>query len=236
MTARRSSRPLRFRICRSVLMLSVLSGSASAATTATLQEQSGGQSRGVGALDAPAPAFVQMRELQPAGPPAARAGEAVAVAHARALDPDAARLLKEAAMRSPTIARMLDALQRSDVLVYLHLCLPSGSVYGNQTRLQVVTSGWRYVAVWIDQGQSLVDRIVMVGHELQHVMEIAEATNVRDQAGVRRLYSRIGRPAAHGFDTAAAFDVQCQVLRELFERVPAQPAPARTAGKQLPID
>jgi hypothetical protein len=230
MTARRSSRPLRFRICRSVLMLSVLSGSASIATTTTLQEQSGGQFRGVGALDVPAPAFVQMREPQPAGPAAVRAGGAVAVAHVRALDPDAA------AMRSPTIARMVDALQRSDVLVYLHLCLPSGSVYGNQTRLQVVTSGWRYVAVWIDQGQSLVDRIMMLGHELQHVMEIAEATDVRDQAGIRRLYSRIGRPVDHGFETAAAFDVQCKVLRELFERVPAEPAPARTAGKQPPVN
>jgi hypothetical protein len=112
MTARRSSRPLRFRICRSVLMLSVLSGSASIATTTTLQEQSGGQFRGVGALDVPAPAFVQMREPQPAGPAAVRVGGAVAVAHVRALDPDAARLFRSSAQETGRFDRKCLALAK----------------------------------------------------------------------------------------------------------------------------
>jgi len=58
----------------------------------------------------------------------------------------------------------------------------------------------------------------LAAHEPQHAVEIASAPEVTDDAGVRRLYERIGRPSKdglHSFETKAAIDVRDQVLAEL---------------------
>ena len=63
----------------------------------------------------------------------------------------------------------------------------------------------------------------MLGHELQHAVEIAEAVDVIDAASMATLYRRIGEPtrsvvAAQCYDTAAARDVGTVVLTELRAR------------------
>ena len=55
----------------------------------------------------------------------------------------------------------------------------------------------------------------LLGHELQHAVEIAEREEVRDEEGVRRLYLEIGRQGSgDSFETDAALDVEWQVRLE----------------------
>jgi hypothetical protein len=52
----------------------------------------------------------------------------------------------------------------------------------------------------------------LLGHELQHAVEIAERDEVRDEDAVRRLYKEIGRAGPRdSFETDAALDVEWQV-------------------------
>ena len=57
----------------------------------------------------------------------------------------------------------------------------------------------------------------MLGHELQHALEIAQAPGVQDEASMRRYYERAGAGRSHerGFETRAAQDAGRQVRLEL---------------------
>jgi hypothetical protein len=82
--------------------------------------------------------------------------------------------------------------------------------------------GWRYVRVVLRSHLSLEERASVLGHELQHVLEIAQSS-AWTQKDVRALYDEIGRPVPgvhDAFETVEASDAGLRVLREL-----------RTAGK-----
>ena len=56
----------------------------------------------------------------------------------------------------------------------------------------------------------------LLAHELQHAVEIAEHEEVRDAAGVRRLYVTIGREGATDeFETDAARSTERTVREEI---------------------
>ena len=59
------------------------------------------------------------------------------------------------------------------------------------------------------------ETIALIGHELRHALEVAASPDVRDQAGLTKLYKRIGEPAgcAHSFDTRAAQNTGRRVRR-----------------------
>jgi hypothetical protein len=56
----------------------------------------------------------------------------------------------------------------------------------------------------------------MLGHELQHALEIAGARDVVDERGVRDLYERIGLPGRkpNQFETLEAQRVQALVRKD----------------------
>ena len=61
------------------------------------------------------------------------------------------------------------------------------------------------------------DAVAVLGHELQHAVEVAEAFDVNDQDGLAKLYQRIGiRGGEHVYDTVAAQQMGKTVRRELF--------------------
>ena len=136
----------------------------------------------------------------------------------RPADPAARRLLAEATRRSYTIARLIETVERSDVVVYVYVSYPPGKLPTSQTRLLFTgPNGWRYASVWIDQRLLPLRRLEMLGHELQHVVEIGEARDVTDADSVQRLYERIGYISWHdrAFETNGATVVELQVGQEL---------------------
>ncbi len=146
---------------------------------------------------------------RPAVPPAARVRAAGS----------AARLLDDAAARSATIRGLMDRLAATDVIVYVEFT-PSPEIELARTKLVTATPSARFLRIGLSVTLSPYERAPLLGHELQHALEIAEHADVRDDEGVRRLYERIGRcRGADRYETDAAGQVERRVRAEM--RLPA---------------
>jgi hypothetical protein len=128
----------------------------------------------------------------------------------RATDARLQSFLAEGLNRSRTFASLVTALNRTDVIVYVEsvMVLPKNTM----GRLTI-----RYLRVQIRADLSRREAIALIGHELQHALEIADATEVRDSTALIGLYERIGHASNgdHAYDTEAAQDTGRIVRREL---------------------
>ena len=136
----------------------------------------------------------------------------------RALDAVLLDLLTAGYRSSPTIRGLVDRLERSDVIVHLErLTRPSGGV-GGTLRFVGRAGGFRYVRIAVDTTR-WPHALAMLGHELQHALEVAADPTAVDEASFEALYRRIGqecrRRVRARFDTKAAQAVTQQVLDEL---------------------
>ena len=136
--------------------------------------------------------------------------------HVRTQDRSVRQLLKRGFNRSTTFAHLMARLEHSDVIVYIEEVprLP-GALEGRMMMLPTA-HGQRYVRIQIALRGAPEDTIALLGHELQHALEVAEAPSVSDQAGLERLYARIGvSGGSHQYDTVAAQETGRTVRREL---------------------
>lgn len=125
-----------------------------------------------------------------AAPPAA--GAAPDDPHVRSLEPEILDAIAQGRRVSPTLHRLLDTLEASDVVVYLAFDRsPSPSLAGHLSFLTAVP-GRRYLRVSIARRLVGCQRLAILGHELQHAVEIAESRRVTDQTTLAELYRRIG--------------------------------------------
>ena len=141
----------------------------------------------------------------------------VAGPHVRGASLRMSKMLDHAIQRSPTFAALVEAIDATDVIVHVEevRTLPAG-VDGRLTFV-TATTGVRYLRAQVVAGRGAVDTMSVVGHELQHALEVAMEKNVRDEATFTRLYMRIGdQPArADRFDTAAAREAGRRVRNEM---------------------
>jgi hypothetical protein len=126
-------------------------------------------------------------------------------------------LLAEGLQRSRTFAALVNQINRSDVIVYIEsvMTLPKGTM--GRLAMMPMRGDVRYLRVQIRADLSRPEAIALIGHELQHAIEIAGADDVRDTAALVRLYERIGHASTgdHAYDTDAAQDTGRIVRREL---------------------
>lgn len=138
--------------------------------------------------------------------------------HVRTQDRSVRHLLKRGFTHSATFRHLMARLELSDVIVYIEEVpqLP-GALEG---RMMILPNahGPRYVRIQIARRGSLHDAVALLGHELQHALEVAQAPWVSDQATLAALYQRIGigsTGAHHVYDTLAAQEIGRIVRREL---------------------
>ena len=143
------------------------------------------------------------------------AASAITAMRMRPLSDISRSVVKEALRRSPTIKRLLGELQQLDVLVFFDINSAPVADVGT-TSVMAAAGGFRMVRVLINANLDPRRRIEVLGHELQHVLEIAQARSVVDDASLRSLYSRIGyQVGLRSFETDQARQVELQVRREL---------------------
>jgi hypothetical protein len=90
------------------------------------------------------------------------------------------------------------------------------------TALLSATAAARYLQVWIDVRRPEAERIAVLGHELQHTLEVAADASVRDADSLAKLFQRLGaengggaaRARTRQFETAMAQHVEARVLTE----------------------
>ena len=99
------------------------------------------------------------------------------------------------------------ALAATDVSVYLADMKPTRNGTPASTLVYLSNEGaTRYLLVRIDPWRvSMRERIALLGHELQHALEVTASPEVRDSGGLETLYRRIGWEWMRGqFETRAA--------------------------------
>ncbi|HYN05987.1 MAG TPA: hypothetical protein VES67_01230 [Vicinamibacterales bacterium] len=132
----------------------------------------------------------------------------------RPLSDGARQVVEEAARRSPTIARLLRIIEQSDAIVYVQLQFDLRGE--GATSLMAVNGQCRFIRVAIGRTLTGYRRIEILGHELQHAVEIILAPEVRDSSSLRRLFSRIGWLLTDvSFESGEAIDVERRVRFEL---------------------
>jgi hypothetical protein len=127
------------------------------------------------------------------------------------------RMLDAGAERSPTIARLRTTLEQSDLIVYVQIVQDLAPSIDGRMILLNAGHGRRYVRIDIRQSLAPKEMLAIVGHELQHAVEVAGAREVRDDRSLIELYRRIGlkRDARSHFETLAARAAGYQVRSEL---------------------
>jgi hypothetical protein len=135
--------------------------------------------------------------------------------HVRTTDKGLHALLRTGYRHSPTFAALLQRLEQSDVYVYIEdVPLPRAL----EGRLLVLppAHGFRYVRIQIALRGSPSESIAILGHELRHAVEVANASGVVDTNGLMALYRQIGIDRGNNeFDTIEAQQTGRQVLKEL---------------------
>ena len=135
----------------------------------------------------------------------------------RAPDPRIQELIAEGFSRSSTFAGLVIALNRSDVIVYIETVPSLRKDTMGRIAILPIAGTSRYLRIQIRADLPRKEAIALIGHELYHALEIADAPDVRNDEGMVRLYERIGHagPGEHSYDTGAAQDTGRRVRREL---------------------
>jgi hypothetical protein len=141
--------------------------------------------------------------------------------HIRTTDVRMRRLLEEGMFGSRSLRALVERIQRSDVVVYVHCERYAPSRVAGRLTFVSAAGGVRYVVVRLMRLESRAQQIALLAHELQHAVEIADTPAIVDAASLAREYHRIGQvntwSTAPGiaFDTIAAVDMGHRVLSEI---------------------
>lgn len=135
----------------------------------------------------------------------------------RPVDRRISQAIAEGLRRSATFARLVLALNRSDVIVYVETAPGMPSTLAGRMMMAAGRSQQRYLRIQITGAVRGNELIALLGHELQHALEVADSPTVRDERSLSALYETIGQRglAPHRFDTLAAQNAGRQVRMEL---------------------
>jgi hypothetical protein len=132
-------------------------------------------------------------------------------------------VLDQGFSRSQTLRDLESKIESASVIVYLsRAVLPAG--LAGRTRLMGAGGAWRFLSVEIDERAGPLDVLTVIGHELQHVLEIGASAEVVDDASLAALYRRIGiettdargaTPGSFTFETRDAIETGHRVRSEL---------------------
>jgi len=136
----------------------------------------------------------------------------------RGADPIVAGMIAEAAQSSPTFRRLVAAIDQTDGLVYairgrcpdgIRACLPHALTIAGTNRLLTVVIDHRLLGIEAE---------AILGHELQHALEILSDPTVTTGAAIYRFYDAHATRAGNRFETAAAEAAGVAVRAELTRR------------------
>lgn len=146
--------------------------------------------------------------------------------HLRPATPAASSFVSGAAAASPIVRGLLEKLEQGNVVAYVHLVPATPGLAPSTLTFVGRSSSQRFVLLHIGNDVPADRQIALLGHELQHVLELTRAPWVTSQADVQSLLAMIGwRDAtrASGFETGAAVAVEHKIAKQL--RAVSRPLP-----------
>ena len=138
--------------------------------------------------------------------------------HLRPMDAVVRAAVARGMAQSPTFRHLVARLEASDVIVHVTGRQAAGRPFGF-TQFVSATAHARYLRITLDVNAPTAAVVALLGHELRHALEAADAPQVRDQSSYRLLYREIGHascePPLWCFDTPGAVRTGAQVYAEL---------------------
>ncbi|MCX6551104.1 MAG: hypothetical protein NTY02_08875 [Acidobacteria bacterium] len=151
-----------------------------------------------------------------AGP--AAAAEPSAATHVRPINAAGAALMADAQQKSQTIRDLVATLEASDVIAYVRPASRQVGEVESDLRFLASSKVQRFVLIKIGSDRSADRQVELLGHELRHAVEVAQAKWVKDGRDFGRFYVMIGSSAydnGHPYETADAHKAELAVHRDL---------------------
>ena len=140
--------------------------------------------------------------------------EAVAY-HVRTTDPRVQSWFELGASESQTFRDLLAHLGESDLIV--HVQVVDHLKVAGQTYFVASAGGVRYVRIEVLAARDAREMVALIGHELQHAVEIADTPRVRDRQSLAQFYRMMSDNSGFtdGYDSADARVMEDRVRREM---------------------
>ncbi len=133
----------------------------------------------------------------------------------RTVDLRLAQVIRRGYRLSPSFKALVDAIESSNVIVYLERHTRFGGLEAGRLNLAGEAYGHRFLKISLNASLSDRELLRYAAHELHHAREIAERPDVVDQESLRQFFCRIGHLGPYGFETEAAQRLARQVASEL---------------------
>ena len=124
-------------------------------------------------------------------------------------------MIDEAARRSVTFRRLVEAIEASDGIVYVEQGECSNNVRACLTLSITPTADYRFLRVLVDARKPDWDVMASIGHELRHAIEVLSEASVRSSEAIFLLYMRAGMLMGDSFETSAAMRTGDAVRNEV---------------------
>jgi hypothetical protein len=159
------------------------------------------------------------------GLPTSAAAVIESAARVRSTDSRILELLTEGVERSATFRSLVDAIDRSDGIVYVEFGYCAfGHLNGCLLPFVASSHGDRYLRILVtpDKNRRSHDQLIaLTAHELRHAVEVIQDKEVVDADTMEAMYRRIGTPltgSRGGYETSAARASGEAVLSELLTK------------------
>ena len=135
----------------------------------------------------------------------------------RAIDPRAREWIRVGTTESPTFRALLGRLAGSDLILYIEIVNRNIGGFAGRLYFVTATASVRYVRIELVPDSNVRDMVALLGHELQHAVEIADARQVRDRQALALLYLGMGENTLNRsqYDSVAARVTEERVRSEL---------------------
>jgi hypothetical protein len=151
-------------------------------------------------------------------PSASAAGPMGDVTRIRPLNDQAAALLADARQKSPTVRDLLKTLENGDVVAYLQVVPAREGAPSSTLRFVGASHAVRFVLVQVAECKTPCRKIELLGHELQHATDVAQAPWVTDDGRLQAMLALTGwvdAGSARGYETSTAMRAERLVRRDV---------------------
>ena len=159
--------------------------------------------------------------------------------HVRTADPKVRVLIDAGLSRSATFRHLVDILNESDVIVYIEPKRTRQALGGYLAHNVVNRGEYRYLRIAVETQGAQRRLVSLLGHELQHAVEVAQSPDVRDAAGLERMFDRLAIKFGCGgttcSETQAAKDIE-HIVNEELGAPPALTSPQRSSLQRRNVE
>jgi len=150
-------------------------------------------------------------------------------------------VLAGASEKSPTLRAIVERIAQSNVIVYVTCEQFKTAMISGRTMWADASGEARYLRVQVDCMLPRATLVMLLGHELQHVAEVADRPDVIDSATFVKLFDTIGFPACGSssreqFETDDATAAGRRVREEFLHRWPVGARLVTDSGRRVPLE